>query len=340
VSRVLLLHVDGALPNIALMRIASHHRSIGDSVELRRVASLVKAERQLFDAPDLVYASCIFEKSRPIAARIMEVYPQAIIGGTGWDEVTKLPDIGITTKVQDYTDYPKWRQSIGYTQRGCRFACSFCKVSRTEGKVTKDNTVPGLWRGDPWPRELILLDNDFFGEPDFQDRIAEIREGKFKVSFCQGINARALTEEAAEAMASVDYRDISMKHKRVYSAWDNRDDEHKLFRGLKMLVNAGIKPDSIMVYVLIGYDHKNKTALSNLVPDDFRRMEKLREFGARPYPMPYHRSREMTCFQWYAMNGRHKKMKWEELVKADYRPERLGHVDEMPLFGDESEDDH
>jgi hypothetical protein len=34
-------------------------------------------------------------------------------------------------------------------------------------------------------RELILLDNDFFGQPDSEAKISEIKAGKYKVSFNQ-----------------------------------------------------------------------------------------------------------------------------------------------------------
>lgn len=37
--RVLLWHLDGKLPNLALMRLAAHHRERGDTVELRRVSN-------------------------------------------------------------------------------------------------------------------------------------------------------------------------------------------------------------------------------------------------------------------------------------------------------------
>jgi hypothetical protein len=40
-----------------------------------------------------------------------------------------------------------------------------------------------------------------------------------------------LSDEAAEAIASVDYRDDSMKVKRIYTAWDNRKDEERLICG-------------------------------------------------------------------------------------------------------------
>src|SRR5262249_37929521 len=153
-----------------------------------------------------------------------------------------LEDIGIQTKRQDYSIYPSWKQSIGFTERGCRLQCEFCVVPKKEGRVREEQTVADIWRGDPWAREMILLDNDFFGQPHWRDRVREIREGGFKVSFNQGINARFLTDETAEAIASVDYRDDQMKVKRIYTAWDNRDDEDRLFAGLNRLVKYGVKP--------------------------------------------------------------------------------------------------
>ncbi len=291
------------------MRAITGHSATGSSFATPRRRP--RSSGNSGDRPDLVYASAIFEKSRPVCERVLEVYPEAIVGGTGWSESTTLESIGVHTKAQDYSDYPKWRQSIGFTQRGCRYACGFCKVPRIEGKVWEENTIADLWRGEDHPRELILLDNDFFGQEHWTDRIAEIREGRFKVCFCQGINARALTEKGAQAIASVDYRDDSMKHKRIYTAWDNRSDEDKLFRGLNLLTGFGVKPDQIMVYVLVGYDHATRGPLQGLTADDFHRMERLREFGARPYPMPFHRSRELVCFQWWAQGGRHKKIKWK-----------------------------
>jgi hypothetical protein len=68
-TRVLLLQLDGKLPNIALMRIAAHHRDLGDDVELRRAGNAASLERGLWDRFDRVYASLIFESTRPLAHR-------------------------------------------------------------------------------------------------------------------------------------------------------------------------------------------------------------------------------------------------------------------------------
>src|SRR5262249_19878702 len=147
--KVLLIQLDGKIPNIALMRIAAHHTSLGDEVELRRASSIGAGERGVFDPPGQGYASLLFERTRPLAERLKQVYPAAIIGGTGWDVGLRLEDIGITTTAQDYSVYPGWRQSIGFTQRGCRYRCPFCTVPRKEGSVREEQSVWYLWRGGP-----------------------------------------------------------------------------------------------------------------------------------------------------------------------------------------------
>jgi hypothetical protein len=76
-------------------------------------------------------------------------------------------------------------------------------VPSKEVKVTPAQSIYEIWRGDPWPRNLVLLDNDFFGQTGWRDRISEIVAGEFKVSFTQGINVRVIDEEIAAAVAGV-----------------------------------------------------------------------------------------------------------------------------------------
>jgi hypothetical protein len=312
---VLLCQIDGKIPNLALMRIAAYHRANGDEVELRHGANFM---RLLWDAaPDLVYASAIFVKSRPTVERLLSMFPLAVIGGTGWDIARTVESVGIDSTALDYTLYPRFRQSIGFTQRGCRLRCPFCVVPQKEGAMREQSSVYDIWRGDPWPRELLLLDNDFFGQPHWRERAREIRDGGFKVSFNQGINARFLTDEAAEAIASLDYRDDGMKDKRIYTAWDNLKDEHRLFAGLNRLVRYGVKPDQIMVYMLCGYWPGETQA------DREYRRKQLREFGARPFPMPYVRTLELVGFQRWVIGAYDKRIPWAEWFAAHYRPEKL-----------------
>jgi len=324
--KVLLLQLDGKIPNIALMRIAAHHRARGDEAELRWTRDVASVAPELFRRPDRVYASLIFERTRPVAEALLRTYPDALVGGTGWDVASSLEAVGISTTAQDYSIYPSWRQSIGFTQRGCRLKCPFCVVPKKEGDVRPELSIHSLWRGGELPRELILLDNDFFGQHEWEDRIREIKEGGFKVSFNQGINARFLTDETAAAVASVDYRDDSMAVKRLYTAWDNSRDENRLFRGLEALVRHGVKADHIMVYMLLGYWPWSDLA------DWEKRRRALRLFGARPYPMPYERTAQAIGFQRWVIGAYDKRISWNEWERASYRPERVGLHAETPLF--------
>lgn len=314
--RVLLLQLDGKVPNIALMRIAAHHRERGDEVELRWQS---KPRLLLWDRPfDHVYASVIFAWNRERGEHVLREWPHAIIGGTGWDMSTTLEGVGIATKHQDYSDYPAWRQSIGFTQRGCRLSCWFCVVPLKEGRVRTEQSISDLWRGEPWPRELILLDNDFFGQSKWQQLIEEIRAGGFKVSFNQGINARMLNDESAAAIASIRYYDDGMTARRIYTAWDSTGDERVLFRGLEALVRHGVKPDHIMVYMLIDTGKDNDSEA-----DWLYRHDRLLEFGARPYPMAFNRTRIGRDFQRWAIRRCDRFVSWEKFKAAGGRPERL-----------------
>lgn len=339
-KRVLLCQLDGKLPNIALMRIATHHRRRGDHVEMWWGAAF-EANDLLAASFDLVYASAIFRKSLPLVARLRAALPNAIIGGTGVDPWRKgeLMELGapINSTLRtveeygvgvgegaddlDYSFYPQYTASIGFSQRGCRKRCSFCCVHVKEPVLKSIQGVRAIWRGDGHPKHLHLLDNDFFGQPDWREVIQDIRDGGFKVSFNQGINARFLTDESAEAIASVDYRADDMKVKRIYTAWDNLQDEQILFAGLNRLLRFGVKPDHIMVYILCGYwPYDQKPETWNL------RRAKLREFGARPYPMPFVRTKELVGFQRFVIGAYDKRFSWEQFVAADYRPEKLGAI--------------
>jgi hypothetical protein len=121
-------------------------------------------------------------------------FPDAIVGGTHdvSDRRTVEDVLGIDENAP--LDY-----SIAFTQRGCRLKCPFCVVPTKEGGPRSVNRIAEIWRGDPYPRHLHLLDNDFFGQSreQWQARIVEIRSGGFKVCLNQGINVRLLDDEAA-----------------------------------------------------------------------------------------------------------------------------------------------
>lgn len=335
---VLLFHIDGPLENMALMRIAAHHRALGDQVELRKLSELSELAPSGFEEIeprfgdprwDRVYASILFERSRPLIERLTVLYPGIIIGGTGsWSLGRTLADADIPDGPLDYSVYPECTHSIGYAMRGCRFKCDFCVVPRKEGRPRSNATIAQIYRGAPYPPHLLLLDNDVFGNPNWHDVFREIRDGRFRVSFVQGFNVRIMSDKQAAAIASLDYRANDMKERRLYMAWDSLADERVVFRGLDRLLKYGVKPDHLMVYMLIGY------APGETHEQRDQRRRKLRDYGARPYPMPFVRTPELVGFQRWVVHAYDKRVSWEEWKAANYSPRRLGDRVTLPLFGE------
>lgn len=275
-----LTQIDGKLPNIALMRISAYHRVMGHSVFFSR-----KPTRELFEPGyDRVYASAIFSSSAPAVETLWREFPQAIVGGT-WNVADKIEvaDVIDGDFGMDYSIYPNFSSSIGFTQRGCRLKCGFCVVPKKEGKPRSVSSVYDIWRGPLWPKHIHLLDNDFFGQPreNWEARIQEIVDGDFKVCINQGINVRMIGDAEAEALGAIKCFDDSFKKRRLYTAWDNIGDEAVFMRGVELLQKHGVPPSSLLVYMLIGYD-KRETWDRVLY-----RFNKMAALGIRPFPMVY-----------------------------------------------------
>lgn len=287
--------IDGKLPNLALARLSAWHKASGDRVRFTR-----SPYRQL-DDPDYatVYGSAIFAFSARRVERLRKEWPDALIGGTGSGSLATVEAVpGFEDCGLDYSLWPDFDASIGFTQRGCRLACKFCVVPTKEGKPRSEAGVADIWRGDPYPKHLHLLDNDFFGGPDWRDRIAEIRDGGFKVCFSQGINVRAVTDEVAEALATIEYRDDGFSRRRLYTAWDNLKDEAVFFRGVDTLERAGIPPRNLMVYMLVGFDKRETWERI------WHRFDRMVERGIKPYPMVFDPSRrDLKRFQRWVVTG-------------------------------------
>jgi len=150
--------------------------------------------------------------TRPLAEKVIARFPLATIGGTGWDlgkppeERATLEKLGVGLE-QDYSLYPSFTASIGYTMRGCRMTkktCAFCDVPQAEGRPRAEQDLATLYRGEPWPRNLLILDNDFGGGPRWRELARAMREGGYRVCFSQGMNARLLTGFARWAIRRLD----------------------------------------------------------------------------------------------------------------------------------------
>jgi hypothetical protein len=339
---VRLTQIDGDLPNIALMRLAAWHRSQGDEVHwrhgvpLRRGSSRPpssaarprKAPKRADDRYDysrqadeparydVVYASAIFDTSAGRVADFLVQWPSAVVGGScrAANADLRVEDV-VPTQFQelDYSGYPEFHASIGYAMRGCRYACRFCVVPRLEGKARSNSTVSRIWRGPGHPRRIALLDNDFFGNPEWRGVVDEIVDGGFEVCINQGVNVRALAgrpkapgalgrlrrgeataadhaaiaaaealaDEQCAALARMRPRAFNWRKPRLYTAWDNLGDEEVFFEGVARLVRHGFKPAWITTYMLVGYDPKETWERI------MYRYGRMNDMGIRVYPMVF-----------------------------------------------------
>ncbi len=337
---VRLTQIDGSLPNLALMKLSHFHKSKGDTVVFEQ-----SINKGMFEPDyDIVYGSTIFSDSAKKIALFKRQFPSAIIGGSGIDQITPADKqikveqiIGCGTydyEHYDYSIYPNFKHSIGFTQRGCRLRCPFCGVPNKEGKNQVVNSIHDIWR-DGSEKKIHLLDNDFFGQAAWRARSNEILDGDFKVCFNQGINVRLIHKEGAEMLVKMKYMDSKFKKKRIYTAWDNRRDENIFTKGINILLDAGIKPPHIMVYMLCGY-WKWETW-----DDIFFRFNRMCEIGMMPYPMVYMAAdgntipkKELKKFQQWVVRRYYQFTEWEqyknETEKEYYN--RINPVKEQTLF--------
>lgn len=303
--RVRITQIDGKLPNLALMRISAFHKAQGDKVHFHR-----NAERELLEPDyDRVYGSAIFKFSDKKINMFKAAFPDAILGGTGTFSTVDVADFCPGEEAYDYEIYPTFTASLGFTQRGCRLKCGFCVVPNKEGKNHTVATIHDIWRGEPWPKHVHLLDNDFFGQPEeeWKARLREVRDGGFKICLNQGINVRLINEEGARELASVPYMDDQFKVPRLYTAWDNAKDFKIFFRGVDTLEKAGINPRHILAYMLIGYA-KNET-----MADIEWRFNEMKKRGIYPFPMRYDRTRrDLHDFARWAIRGIHNSCSFAE----------------------------
>lgn len=291
------------LPNLALLKLAAWHRGRGDEVEV--YAPLLR------DRYDKVYASKMFDFSPApyVDPERMEV------GGTGWDVASRLPPEVERARVmpEDYALFG-YGNSLGFTSRGCRMRCPFCVVPRKEGRPEHADTVSAIWtnRGS---RFVVLLDNDFFGGPHWEARIAEILDLDLTVNFNQGINVRLITDEQARALASVRFTNLHGTKNQVFFAWDRPRDEELVLAGIGRCVEAGIKPYRMLFAVLVGF--------GSTPEEDMHRVRMLSEVGCDPFVMPVDKddAYQRAFARWVNHKGIFKSVPWEDYREATKSPE-------------------
>jgi hypothetical protein len=299
-----LIDVDGKLPNLALMKISTFYKSLGETVEFAN-GGLEKHEK--------IYASCLFSWNRKKCEKILRDRPDAIIGGSGWSLTKELPT-EIERCKPDYnlynieTIYSKSckggvatkesklkkaqiiaNMGIGFTSRGCIRNCGFCIVPTKEGRLHQESEIKDIINSRS--NVITLYDNNLTADPHCIEKINEIRDRKLIVDISQGIDVRCMTEEKAKALSEV-------KHLRsLHYAWDLMGSEEAVLKGIDLL-SQYVKKWRHMCYVLCGFN--------TTYEEDLYRVRKLTEIGVSPYVMKFNNRNDDIKLNHFArwVNGR------------------------------------
>lgn len=207
---VVLHHLDGRLPNLALMKLGRYHKQCGRTVVLERKGRPVQGA-------DAVYASCVFTGTatrQRMKALERRYGGDWCLGGSGVDVGRRLP-AAIEDTLADYSLYPELRhRAIGFLTRGCPFRCKFCVVPLKEGGVRQVNSLEDLLQGDR--TRLILLDDNLLAHPRACELLAEMVERNIQVNFNQTLDIRLLDREKAGLLRRVRYSNVAFNRRVIH----------------------------------------------------------------------------------------------------------------------------
>jgi hypothetical protein len=167
----------------------------------------------------------------------------------------------------DYLGYPfdylSFHNPLAtFTSRGCPNQCSFCAVPIIEGDLHELKE----WKPGP-----IVCDNNFLACSNGHIEKAIDLLSRFPyVDFNQGLDFRILTPWHVDQLRR-------LQGAKIRFAFDHVNSEDGVKGAVDMCQKAGFK--DIGVYVLLGFNDSPSDALY--------RLEKVREWGMRPWPMRY-----------------------------------------------------
>jgi hypothetical protein len=247
-DKVLLVDVDGRLPNLALMKLSTHLRSQG----LHPV--LVKGSAWRREEAEHVCASCVFDMpaSRSRVDRLQRFYGSRLtVGGSGVDLDLRLaPEIEALPA--DYALYPELGdRAIGFLTRGCPGDCGFCIVPRKEGKPHRAAPLDDLLQGDA-RRKLILLDDNLLSHPDADALLREMAERRLQVNFNQTLDIRLVDAERARLLRRIRCSNVRFTRSNHHFSLNHARGLDQLRRRYDLF---GFTPaDNVQFVCMYGYD--------------------------------------------------------------------------------------
>lgn len=244
-------------PNLPLMKLSAWHKAQGHRVE--RFLPLM-AERY-----DLVYSSKVFSWT-PEDLYLPE---SAIRGGTGYGCPAELvPEIEHI--MPDYSLYPDFSASLGFTTRGCPRQCAWCVVPVKEGPIRAHAGIEEFLRPDS--RDVVLMDNNILAHEHGIRQLEKSIAMNLRVDCNQGLDARLISRD--EALARLLAKVRWLKGPRL--ACDHVSQMAAVQKAVLAIRRHGGRKYDFSCYVLV-----------KDVPDALERVEFLRRLSVKPFAQPY-----------------------------------------------------
>jgi len=302
-------------PNLACMKLSGYYKELGAEVELKTDYEDLDVFDKVFVSKVFVQTEIPGEpkdKSGKNEDTVIDWYknnaflklPNIEFGGTGffYDKAPKLPSL-IEHQIPDYHLYDDWVNSklcevnektgkakykrvdfkyyldysIGFVTRGCFRGCEFC-VNRNSKNVEQHSPLDEFV--DYSRPKICLLDDNFFGCPNWMNILNLLQATNKPFQFKQGLDERLLTEEKCKLL-------FKSKYDGDYIfAFDNVEDAELIERKLKLIREYTNKVPKF--YTFCGFD-RNDTWDKNFWKQDlwdvWKRIEILMNYQCLPYIM-------------------------------------------------------
>ena len=270
------------IPNIALEKISKYYSKKGYFV--------FENNYNLLDEYEKIFISIIFDWDLIKLSRFKKHFKKTIIGGSAYNENTKLPE-----EIESI----KPKINIGYSTRGCIRTCPWCSVWRREGNTKIVNDLYDLWDGKT--KDITLLDNNILAEKEhFKTICNQAIKENIRLNFYQGLDHRLLNDENCKLLRKI-------SHRRLRFSFDQSKYKEGVVKAIDMLNKHNLKNSTW--FVLVGF---NET-----FEKDLERVNLLKEKKQDVYIARYNFTRDTKYIpfcKWINHRKNFNSMTWEQYI--------------------------
>lgn len=283
-NKILLIDVDSTIPNIALMKLSTHYKSLGNSVELMQLHIPIYKPTKKPTVIDCngynqVHVSAIFTGTLANLEFANSVFD---IGGSGVDLKKKLPE-EIENLQCDYTLYKDVGVdetiAYGFISRGCIRNCYFCIVRQKEGDLHQVSTITRVMQDK---KKVKFFDNNFLALSNHMELLQELIAKNIKCQFNQGLDLRLINHDNAFLLSKLNHIG------EVYFAFDDWKNLPIIKEKMKIVREYIVNEWKIKMFI---YCHPDMDIATEVYP----RIQWCRNNYVLPYFM-----RDLAC--WSAPN--------------------------------------